>query len=56
MLALYFFRKHMKEKFIPTWHVFVGRNFGCFVTHEAKTFLYFYMGHFAIMMFKTEHL
>ena len=55
-MVLYFFRKNMEQKFNPTWHVFVGRNLGAYVTYEAKTFLYFYMGQFAIMMFKTEHL
>jgi hypothetical protein len=26
------------------WHCLVGRNFGCFVTHEASRFVYFYIG------------
>ncbi|PHH50261.1 Dynein light chain, cytoplasmic [Ceratocystis fimbriata CBS 114723] len=38
----------------PTWHCIVGRNFGSFVTHETKHFLYFYLGHCAILLFKTQ--
>lgn len=25
------------------WQVFVGRNFGCFVTHEDAKYIYFYL-------------
>jgi dynein light chain LC8-type len=38
----------------PTWHCIVGRNFGSFVTHETKHFIYFYLGHYAILLFKTQ--
>jgi hypothetical protein len=38
----------------PTWHCIVGRNFGSFVTHETKHFIYFYLGHCAILLFKTQ--
>ncbi|RKF76770.1 Dynein light chain, cytoplasmic [Golovinomyces cichoracearum] len=38
----------------PTWHCIVGRNFGSFVTHESKHFIYFYLGHCAILLFKTQ--
>ncbi|KAL8944113.1 MAG: hypothetical protein Q9211_000704 [Gyalolechia sp. 1 TL-2023] len=37
-----------------TWHCIVGRNFGSFVTHETKHFIYFYLGHCAILLFKTQ--
>ncbi|KAK2801251.1 hypothetical protein FQN50_007811 [Emmonsiellopsis sp. PD_5] len=37
-----------------TWHCIVGRNFGSFVTHETKHFIYFYVGHCAILLFKTQ--
>merc|ERR550514_2455211 len=33
------------EEYCPgMWHVFVGRNFGCYVTHEKSKFIYFYVG------------
>ncbi|KAL1894092.1 Dynein light chain [Ceratocystis pirilliformis] len=50
--------QHIKKTFDdrkgPTWHCIVGRNFGSFVTHETKHFLYFYLGHCAILLFKTQ--
>lgn len=35
------------------WHCFIGRNFGCFVTHEASKFIYFYVGQMGICLFAT---
>ncbi|KAK4451765.1 dynein light chain type 1-domain-containing protein [Podospora aff. communis PSN243] len=50
--------QHIKKTFDdrkgPTWHCIVGRNFGSFVTHETKHFIYFYLGHCAILLFKTQ--
>ena len=37
----------------PTWHCVVGRNFGSYVTHETKHFIYFYLGQVAILLFKS---
>ena len=36
------------------WHVFVGRNFGCYVTHEESKFVYFYIGQVGICIFSTN--
>ncbi|KIX07370.1 dynein light chain, cytoplasmic [Rhinocladiella mackenziei CBS 650.93] len=50
--------QHIKREFDSkkgaTWHCIVGRNFGSFVTHETKHFIYFYLGHVAILLFKTQ--
>lgn len=46
-------KEYMDEKWDPHWHVFIGRNFGSMVTHETKTFLYFYFNDKAVMMFKA---
>ncbi|KAF7509740.1 hypothetical protein GJ744_007435 [Endocarpon pusillum] len=50
--------QRIKQKFDErkgaTWHCIVGRNFGSFVTHETKHFIYFYLGHCAILLFKTQ--
>ncbi|EMF14603.1 dynein light chain [Sphaerulina musiva SO2202] len=50
--------QHIKRTFDErkgaTWHCIVGRNFGSFVTHETKHFIYFYLGHCAILLFKTQ--
>ncbi|KAG7138399.1 Dynein light chain like protein [Verticillium longisporum] len=47
-------KKTFDERKSPTWHCIVGRNFGSFVTHETKHFIYFYLGHCAILLFKTQ--
>ena len=36
-----------------TWHCIVGRNFGSYVTHETKHFIYFYLGQVAVLLFKS---
>jgi dynein light chain LC8-type len=46
-------KEHMDEKYDPSWHVIAGRHFGSLVTHEAKRFVYFYVGDKAIMIYKA---
>nr|XP_020744381.1 dynein light chain 1, cytoplasmic-like [Odocoileus virginianus texanus] len=46
-------RKEFDKKYNPTWHCIVGRNFGSYVTHETKHFIYFYLGQVAILLFKS---
>ena len=36
-----------------SWHCFVGRNFGSYVTHEASKFIYFYIGQMGVCLFST---
>uniref|UniRef100_A0A8C9NBM0 Dynein light chain n=1 Tax=Serinus canaria TaxID=9135 RepID=A0A8C9NBM0_SERCA len=45
--------KEFDKKYNPTWHCIVGRNFGSYVTHETKHFIYFYLGQVAILLFKS---
>ncbi|GMI33136.1 hypothetical protein TrCOL_g9413 [Triparma columacea] len=49
--------KHIKQFFDnkhgPTWHVIVGSDFKAHVTHEAKTFFFFYVGKTAICLYKA---
>merc|ERR1712137_486856 len=42
-----FIKKEFDKKYNPTWHAVVGRNFGSYVTHETKHFIYFYLGQVA---------
>eukprot|EP00977_Amphora_coffeiformis_P015758 scaffold4707_cov164-Amphora_coffeaeformis.AAC.32 len=42
-----YIKKEFDRKYNPTWHVIVGRNFGSYVTHETKHFIYFYLGQVA---------
>ena len=49
--------KVIKKEFDATyggvWHCVVGRNFGSLVTHETKTFIYFYLGQVAVRTTQT---
>lgn len=47
------FLQEFDKKYNPTWHCIVGRNFGSYVTHETKHFIYFYLGQVAILLFKS---
>jgi dynein light chain LC8-type len=46
-------KSKFEQQYQLTWHVFVGRNFGCYVTHEASKFVYFYIGQVGICVFAT---
>jgi len=48
-----FIKKEFDQKHQPAWHCIVGRNFGSFVTHETKHFIYFYIDQVAILLFRT---
>ena len=49
--------KYIKKEFDATyggvWHCIVGRNFGSLVTHTSRTFIYFYLGQLAVLLFKS---
>ncbi|KAJ2934823.1 hypothetical protein H1R20_g2286, partial [Candolleomyces eurysporus] len=46
-------KKEFDRRHGPTWHVVVGKNFGSYVTHETKHFIYFYIGPLAILIWKS---
>ncbi|GMH61329.1 hypothetical protein TrST_g6688 [Triparma strigata] len=50
-------KKYMDSRWTPNWHVCIGKNFGSFVTHETRCFLYFYyeinQDNKAVMMYKA---
>jgi len=48
-----FIKKEFDRKYTPTWHCVVGKSFGSYVTHETKHFIYFYIGHLAVLLFKS---
>jgi dynein light chain LC8-type len=35
------------------WHCVVGRDFGCFIAHHEKDFVYFYVNKLAVLLFRT---
>ncbi|CAI5948045.1 unnamed protein product [Closterium sp. NIES-64] len=41
------------EKHTAVWHCIVGKNFGSYVTHEEKHFIYFFLKGHAILLFKA---
>jgi len=46
-------KREFDKRYGTTWHCIVGRNFGSYVTHETKHFIYFYIGAIAILLFKS---
>jgi dynein light chain LC8-type len=48
-----YIKKEFDRYMNPTWHVFVGRNFGSFVTHEVDNYIYFYIGQMGFLIFKS---
>ncbi|XP_057868487.1 uncharacterized protein LOC131075662 [Cryptomeria japonica] len=48
-----YIKKEFDREHRPIWHCIVGRNFGSYVTHETKHFIYFYVGQLAVLLFKS---
>ncbi|KAL3313458.1 Dynein light chain Tctex-type [Cichlidogyrus casuarinus] len=48
-----YIKKDFDQKYGPTWHCIVGRNYGSYVTHETKHFIYFYLGQIAVLLYKS---
>ena len=46
-------KKEFDHKYKKSWHCFVGENFGSFVTHESKTFIFFEIANISLLLFKT---
>ena len=47
-----FIKKAADTEFKTTWHVYVGRSFSSFVTHDCNRFMDFSMGPLAIQVFQ----
>ena len=46
-------RETLDRKFGPAWHVFVGKNFGCFAVHDTNCFVNFKYKGFTYLVYKT---
>ena len=46
-------RVHLADGVGCRWHCFVGRKFGCYVTHESQKFIYFYVGQMGVCLFAS---
>lgn len=47
-------KAYMDQTWQPHWVVCIGRNFGSFVTHVTKRFIYFYCNEKAVMVYKSS--
>ena len=47
-------KAYMDKRWQPHWVVCIGRNFGSFVTHVTKQFVYFYCDEKAVMVYKAQ--
>lgn len=52
-LVATFIKKEMVKKYKGVWHCIVGKNFGSFVTHEMKGYIYLTFGEVAVLLWKT---
>jgi len=48
-----YIKKQFDNRYSASWHCIVGRNFGSYVTHENRNFIYFYLGQIAILLWKS---
>ncbi len=46
-------KKEFDKKYKPLWHCIVGENFGSFVTHENKNFIFLEIDKKSILLFKS---
>ncbi|XP_072207248.1 dynein light chain LC6, flagellar outer arm-like [Excalfactoria chinensis] len=46
-------KREFDRRYSPTWHCVVGRSFASCVTHETNNFIFAYLGHVALLLFKT---
>lgn len=46
-------KRTLDTQFGPTWHAVVGKNYGSYVTHERRHFIYFYLGPMAFLLWRA---
>ena len=46
-------KKEFDAVYGGVWQCVVGRNFGSFVVHDTQTFIYFYIGPIAVLLFRA---
>lgn len=49
-------KKEFDYKYKKTWHCIVGENFGSFVTHESKTFIFYQIADVSVLLFKSAKI
>ena len=46
-------RENLDRKFGPAWHVFVGKNFGCYAIHDNNSLTNFKYKGYTYLIYKT---
>ena len=47
-------KKMFDQKYSPTWHCIVGKNYTADVSYENKCYIFFYLGQLAILLYKLN--
>ncbi len=45
-------KKRMDRRYGGMWHCVVGRSFGTYVSHDARSFICFSLDHMTILLFR----
>lgn len=48
-----YIKRELEKRHQGLWHCIVGKNFGSFVTHETKGYIYLTYGQMAVLLWKT---
>ncbi|ESL11266.1 dynein light chain [Trypanosoma rangeli SC58] len=48
-----FVKREFQKKYKGVWHCVVGKNFGSFVTHETKGYIYITWGQMSVLLWKS---
>lgn len=46
-------KEYFDQTYQPAWHCIVGKAFGSFVTHETKSFIFFTVNEYTILLWKN---
>lgn len=49
-----FMKRELDRKYGSTWHCIVGRQFGSYVSHDDKNYLYFFIGDVGFLVWATN--
>ena len=47
-----YIKTHLDKEFSTNWHCIVGKQFGSFVQHDSKHYIYFYIGELSFLVWK----
>ena len=45
-------KSHFDKKYKPNWHCIIGKNFYSSFSHEAKCYIFLYIGQVAVLLYK----